>query len=252
VGALLGLERVIGQFLPIVGDRIGAHAGMMDTYLFLVAAAIIEWVARPASAQRWSWAGVAQATAWSIGAALVPIAFFINAVDAILPIFGVLLLLGMAIFLVRTAWRALLLGPVGQDVTPWAFFGTAWLVVYMGLFMWIVSTGGDAGALPSWFFPAFAHAGFVGMMTNLVLAVHLERARATRDVASWAAPTGLWIMNLGLLAFLVLKATSDVRTGALLMGIGVLLSVGTVLWRLWADGRRASVESPRTEPAASG
>jgi hypothetical protein len=32
LGVLLGLERVIGQFLPIVGeDRVGVHAGMMDT-----------------------------------------------------------------------------------------------------------------------------------------------------------------------------------------------------------------------------
>ncbi len=42
VGMLLGLERVVGQFLPLPeGDRVGAHAGMMDTYLFLVASAII-------------------------------------------------------------------------------------------------------------------------------------------------------------------------------------------------------------------
>jgi hypothetical protein len=141
---------------------------------------------------------------------------------------------------------------MGQGVTPWAFFGTAWLVVYMGLFMWIVATGGNADALPSWFFAAFAHSGFVGMMTNLVLAVHLERARASGGVASWAAPAGLWIMNLGLLAFIGLKITSDVRTGALVMGIGVLLSVGTVLWRLWADGSRGASKSARTEPAPSG
>ena len=29
---------------------------------------------------------------------------------------------------------------------------------------------GDFAALPTWFPPVFAHAGFVGMMTNLVLA----------------------------------------------------------------------------------
>ena len=252
VGALLGLEHVIGRFLPLPDDRVGAHAAMMDTYLFLVAAAIIEVIARPASAQGWSWAGVVQAVAWIVGAALVPIAFFLDAVDAILPIFGMLLLLGLAIFLVRTARRALLLGPVADGVKPWAFFGTAWLVVYMGLFLWAVSTGGDFAGMPSWFFAAFAHAGFVGMMTNLVLAVHLERAYATRQLASWGAPAGLWLLNLGLLAFIGLKFASDIRTGALLMGIGVLLSVGTVLWRLWADDGRATSETPAAEAAAGG
>ncbi|NIV40458.1 MAG: hypothetical protein GWN58_66980, partial [Anaerolineae bacterium] len=46
VGMLLGLERVIGQFLPLPQgeDRVGAHAGMMDTYLFLVASSMIEWI----------------------------------------------------------------------------------------------------------------------------------------------------------------------------------------------------------------
>ena len=34
-----------GGFLPLpAGDRVGAHAGMMDTYLFLVASAVVETV----------------------------------------------------------------------------------------------------------------------------------------------------------------------------------------------------------------
>jgi hypothetical protein len=49
VGMLLGLERVIGEFLPLPpGDRVGAHAAMMDTYLFLVASSIV----RMGAAQR--------------------------------------------------------------------------------------------------------------------------------------------------------------------------------------------------------
>ena len=249
VGALLGLEHVIGQFLPISGERVGAHAAMMDTYLFLVAAAVVEWAVRPRSEQRWSWAGVAQAVVWVIGATLVPIAFFLNIVDVILPIFGIFLLVGMAIFLVRTAWRALLAGPMAAGARAWTFFGTAWLVVYMGFFMWIVSSGGDFAALPSWFPPVFAHAGFVGMMTNLVLAVHMERAGAQRSVAAWAEPAALWLMNLGLIAFLALKIASDVRIGALVMGVGVVLGVATALWRLWADGEATVTASAMEAPA---
>lgn len=246
VGALLGLEHVVGRFLPIVGDRVGAHAAMMDTYLFLVAAAIIEWATRPASEHRWGWAGAIQACAWIVGAALVPTAFFLNAVDAILPIFGMLLLGGLAIFLIRVAWRGVLAGPLAAGARAWAFFGTAWLVAYMGFFMWIVSTGGDFGALPTWFPTAFAHAGFVGMMTNLLMAVHFERARAQRGVAGWAEPAAMWLINGGLLLFIGLKIASDIRTGALVMGIGVVLGVGTALWRLWTDDR-ASVPESRLE-----
>jgi hypothetical protein len=244
VGALLGLEHVIGTFLPLASDRVGAHAAMMDTYLFLVAAAVIEWTARPRSEQRLGWAGMVQAGAWVIGAALVPISYFLDLIDVLLPIFGILLLGGMAIFLVRTAWRALLAGPMATGARAWAFFGTAWLVIYMGLFMWIVSSGADFGALPTWFGPIFAHAGFVGMITNLVLAVHFQRADASRSVAPWAEPAALWLMNLGLLTFFALEITSGVRLGALVMGVGVVLGVGTAIYRLWADGRASVSESP--------
>jgi hypothetical protein len=250
VGALLGLEHVIGTFMTLASDRVGAHAAMMDTYLFLVAAAVIEWVIRPRSEQRWSFAGAVQAGVWVIGAALVPISYFLDLIEVLLPIFGMLLLAGMAIFLVRTAWRALLAGPMTSGARPWAFFGTVWLVAYMGLFLWIVSGGGDFSGMPAWFFPVFVHVGFIGMMTNLVLAVHFQRADASRSVASWAEPAALWTMNLGLVAFLALKIAADVRIGALIMGVGVVLGVGTALWRLWTDGRASVTESSAMEASA--
>jgi hypothetical protein len=251
VGALLGLENALGRtFLPLAGDRVGAHAAMMDTYLFLVAAAIVEWATRPLADQRLGWPGMVQTGAWVIGAALVPIAFFLDAVEAILPIFGLLLLVGMAFFLVRTAWRALVAGPLGAGARPWAFFGTAWLVIYMGLFLWAVSSGGDFSAMPGWFFAVFAHVGFVGMMTNLVLALHLERADAQRELIAWAEPATLWLMNLGLIVFLVTRISAEIRTGAIVMGIGVVLGVATVLYRLWNDRGSAVAETPM-EPSAA-
>ena len=247
VGALLGLEHVVGRFLPIEGDRIGAHAAMMDTYLFLVAAAIVEWAIRPVADQRLGWAGAVQAGAWVIGAALVPTAFFLNIVDTILPIFGLLLLVGLAFFLVRTAWRALIAGPTGSGARPWAFFGSVWLVIYMGFFLWAVSGGGDFSAMPGWFFAVFAHVGFVGMMTNLILALHLQRADAQRSLAAWAEPATLWLMNLGLIVFLGLRIAADIRTGAIVMGVGVVLGVATVLYRLWNDGASRVADAPPME-----
>ena len=245
VGALLGLENAMGRtLLPLASDRVGAHAAMMDTYLFLVAAAIIESVIRPASDQRLRWPGVVQGSAWVIGAALVPTAYFLDQIEAILPLFGLLLLLGMGFFLVRTAWRAVVAGPMGPGARAWTFFGTVWLVVYMGFFLWAVSGGGDFSAMPGWFFAVFAHVGFVGMMTNLILALHLERADAQRGLASWAEPTAMWLVNIGLLVFLGLRVTAEIRTGAIVMGVGVVLGVATVLYRLWHDGRSPVPEAP--------
>lgn len=241
LGALLGLERVIGEFLPIVDpDRVGFHAGMMDTYLFLVAAAIIEWIITRDSRRRWTRPGLTQALAWGVAATLVPLSFLLNA-EALLPVFGLLLVLGLVLFLGRAAWRALAIGPAAEDPSArWAFFGTAWLVVFLGLFLYAVGTGGDLESLPSWFAAAFVHAGFVGMMTNLILGVLSARTRERRDVLAWGEPAALWLLNLGLVLFLALQIAADVRIGAIAMGVGVLLGVGVMLARMGAGERRAT------------
>lgn len=237
VGMLLGLERAIGQFLPLPpGDRVGAHAAMMDTYLFLVAACIIEWAIRKEET-RWRWPGLAQALLWMVGASLVPLAFFLNIVDQILPIFMLMLVLGMIIFLARYGWRALASVSVRPGMRAWAFFGAIWLVVYMGLFLYLISLiggGADFSQFPPWLAPTFAHAGFVGMMTNLLMGVVASRAQASAGVWPWAEPASLWAINLGLLAFISLKIAADIRHGAIIMGLGVLLGVVTMLRRLQA------------------
>ncbi len=232
VGMLLGLERVIGQFLPLpAGDRVGAHAAMMDTYLFLVASAIIEWAVRKEET-RWRWPGLLQALLWMVGAALVPIGFFLNIVDQILPVFGIMLLLGMVIFLVRYGWRGLAYIPKGRGVKSWTFFGTLWLIIYMGIFMWAVSSGGDFESLPTWFGAVFVHVGFVGMMTNLIMGLVASRGQESAGVLSWGEPVSFWTINLGILVFLGLKISADIRIGAIIMGLGVLLAVITMLRRL--------------------
>jgi hypothetical protein len=214
VGMLLGLERAIGQFLPLPAeDRVGAHAAMMDTYLFLVASAIIEWVTRKEATRR-TWAGLLQAFAWMVGAALVPIAYFLNIVNQVLPVFGLLLLGGMIIFLIRYAWRALANLPRGAGVKSWTFFGTLWLIVYMGLFMFAVGSG-DFNLLPDWFFATFAHVGYVGMMTNLLMGVAASRGGAKAQLLAWGEGTAMWTINLGILVFLGLEIVVDIRLGSL-------------------------------------
>jgi hypothetical protein len=240
VGMLLGMERVLGQFLPLGPDRVGAHAGMMDTYLFLVAAAVIEWAVRK-EATRWSWLGLLQALCWMVGATLVPLAFFLNVVPQVLPVFGLLLLAGMIIFLIRYGWRGLAYVPRGRGVRSWAFFGTLWLIIYLALFLWAVGTGADFAALPLWFGAVFVHSGFAGMMTNLLMGVVASRGQANAAVWSWGEPVAFWTINLGLLAFFALKITADIRLGAIVMGIGVLIGVFTMLRRLQYRGELAPV-----------
>jgi hypothetical protein len=133
--------------------------------------------------------------------------------------------------------------PTGAGVNSWTFFGVLWLVVYMALFLWAVSTGGDFSVMPGWFFAVFAHAGFVGMMTNLLLGVAASRAQNSASVLPWGEPAALWTINLGLLAFFGLKIAADIRLGALVMGVGVVLGVVTMLLRLRGVERRAMAPS---------
>lgn len=77
-----------------------------------------------------------------------------------------------------------------------------------------------------------AHAGFVGMMSNLLFGVLSERTTDAPLLNEWAEPSAMWVLNIGLLAFLGGKITMDVRHGALVMGIGAVLGVGVMLYRL--------------------
>jgi hypothetical protein len=234
VGMLLGMERLVGEFLPLGPDRVGAHAGMMDTYLFLVAAAVIEWFGSAKASERWSYAGLAQAVMWAVGATMVPIAFFTNTVESVLPIFGLFLIVGMLLFVIRVGWRVLAAGP-GRGRQLWIFAGTIGMLLYFVLFLYaVMGTGGDFSVLPIWFFAAFAHIGFVGMMTNVLMAVLSARAENS-SMVSWGETAAFWTMNVGLILFMVLKIAADIRHGAIIMGIGVLLGVYTMVMRLRAS-----------------
>ena len=168
-----------------------------------------------------------------IGAALVPIAFFLNAVEQVLPIFGLMFLLGMIIFLVRYGWQALTNLPRGKGVKSWIFFGTLWLIIYMGIFLYaVVGTGGDFSVLPEWFGAVFAHVGFAGMMTNLLFAVVASRGQEGAGVLARGEPAAFWGLNLGIIIFLGLEIAIGIRHGAIIMGLGILLGVFVFFRRL--------------------
>ena len=80
-----------------------------------------------------------------------------------------------------------------------------------------------------------SHAGFVGMMTNLIMGVVASRGQEAASVLPWGEVTSLWAINLGILAFLGLEIVADIRSGAILMGLGILLAVFTMFRRLLAS-----------------
>jgi len=71
-------------------------------------------------------------------------------------------------------------------------------------------------------------------MTKLILCVMLAGAANACRVLSSGEPAAMWLINLGLLVFLRLKISSDIRLGAIVMDVEVLLGVGTTVARLRA------------------
>jgi len=253
MGVLLGLELAIGdQILPIEGeDRVGVHAGMMDTYLILVAAGIVEWFVQKDSQKQWTIPGLLQALFLTVAGLVVPVAFLTGLLDQLLPIFGLLLFIGLIFFVVRIGWSALSRNPSHGGVKSWGFFGTFWLVIYVAIFIYfVVSFTNPDASMPDWLGTVFVHAGFVGMMTNIILGVDAARTKDAAHVLSWGESAALWLINLGLLVFFILKITSDTRLGAIAMGIGVLLGVVTMILRLRASGKKGSELAGASEAVA--
>ena len=89
----------------------------------------------------------------------------------------------------------------------------------------------------------FVHSGFVGMMTNLLLGVFSARTQNARRAIQSTEPAALWLMNLGLLIFFGLHIATGTRMGAIVMGVGVLLGVAIMIWRLLASAAEATVEA---------
>ena len=73
------------------------------------------------------------------------------------------------------------------------------------------------------------------MMTNLLMGVIASRGQAGIKALPWGESAAFWIINLGILTFVGLKVAADIRVGAIVMGIGVVLGVFTMFRRLLAS-----------------
>jgi hypothetical protein len=89
--------------------------------------------------------------------------------------------------------------------------------------------------VPHWAGVTFIHASFVGMMTNLLMAVFSARGQNAREIMSGSETLAAWLMNGGMIVFLAMEINSGSRLGAIVMGTGVLLGVFIMIWRLQAS-----------------
>lgn len=224
MGVLVGLNRATGAGIADVG----AHAPVMLFYLLLVAAAVVEWVVAGGTLGRWSPAGLAQALVALLGGVVPAIAISLGIMQ-LMPLMLLGLVAFFLLFLGRVGWKALYTNPLEHGTRAWTFFGTLWLVPVVLLFPAEVAI-----EPPEWFFPVVAHLAFVGMTSNLLFAVLSERTKQARRLHAWAEPAALWLLNLGLLAFVAVEIAMGARHGAYLMGLGALLGVLAMVYRLLA------------------
>lgn len=231
VGVLLGLEYVLGRaIVPAPIDRVGPHAGVMDPYLFLAFAGVVEFLVRPDPAARRRWPGLLQAGLWIASAAAILIGLLAG-IEALAGLTSLLLLVGLIVYLVRIGWRTFTVNPFRSGRAPALFWGGFWFPAYLLMFIAAIPLF-IAGRVPTWLYVVLAHTFFVGMATNLLLATISTYTGPPRPTRARLEAAAAWLINLGMILFLVVEMAYDRAEGALLMGAGVVLGVMAVLWAL--------------------
>lgn len=230
MGVLAGLQNAIGAFLPFeAGSIVSAHRGPMEVYFLIIASALGEWAVLRDDAGRWTGAGMAQAVLWVVAGLSFPLGVFLG----LEPLFIVGFLFGLIllplVFLGRVGWHALRTNPTTPGVAGWHFFGTLWFAVFVVGVVGLLFGGVGETA---WGEVVIFHSLFIGVMTNLLFGVLAGATPGARSFHEWADPAAKWLLNLGLVFFFATEILTGSPHGALVMGLGVLLGVGTMAHRL--------------------
>lgn len=229
MGVLLGLQHAVGSLpLPEGIPAIGFHAGPMDTYAVMIGVAVVEWLVDGDDVRDWTWPGVLQFALFTIAGivSFVPI-------EAVSMMGFLGLLAGSLVFFLRIGWRAVLQNPLQHTHKTWATFAPLWLltfiVIFLGAAFGPLSDAGD------WIGIVAFHSYFVGFLTNSLFGVYSNRTRGSRTLHAWAEPGAFWLLNIGLVAFASTEIMMGSKHGAVIMGLGVLLGVVTMGYRLLGE-----------------
>jgi hypothetical protein len=239
-GALIGVLIQVQRATEIVifkQDAVGGHASaMVFSYLVLVAMGLIEW--RVLGTRGLPKAGLVQLGALFAGGLLLTITLLFldeSATQAVGGIYLLVELVAVGLF----AWRvvpSVLRGGIGRHLVA----STVFVFVAIGIFLYLIFLfiqSGDPNSVNFNLIKASDHAAFIGVTTNLIIALIFSLTAGTRDSSPpWMATLGFWAMNLGLLVFLV-GLGQDIaevkRLGAPTMGVGILLVLYVLAMRLW-------------------
>lgn len=248
-GAVFGVLLQIAFAMEITilpGDGIAAHASAMTFgYLVLAAMGFIEW--RLLGTRDLPRLGVVQVVALFAGGLIISLSLLAGAEQAGGGIYLLTQLVAVVAFVVRIWPRALRVAWLAAEPIRHVAVASIWVVVALILFMYIVftfiSNPDDPNALPLNVLIASDHAVYIGVITNVVLAllsVLLLRADVRR---SWVGQVIFWGVNLGLVVFVVglIVDTADVkRIGAPVMGVTLLVALAILAWTALREPLAAS------------
>jgi hypothetical protein len=242
LGVLLGMELATGDnWLPDGGED--AHpATMVVGFLVPIAMAMAEWAfyfPNPPKATR---AGKIQMVFPFVGGILLMLSLLLDIVP-LAPIAVLLEIVGLVILVVRMwpnvrrlEWRA----ATPERHAVMGAFSVIFTIVLAQYF--IIRYEGDFDLVPFNQLLALDHAEFIGAMTNAIFAMLMAATigrRGTRvdQVVFIAVNVGITGFVIGLLG----DWTPMKHAFTPLMGAGLLLAIGTYIWRL-VPGRAPAAE----------
>ncbi len=248
-GAIFGVLLQVAFAMDIVilpGDAVGAHASAMTFgYLVLVAMGLIEW--RLLGTRDLPRLGVIQVAALFLGGLIISVSLLVGAEQAGGGIYLLTQLIAVVAFVIRIWPRALRVSWVAAEPIRHVATAALWVVVSLILFMYIVyqfiSNPTDPDALPINVLVASDHSVYIGVITNVVLALLtglLFRAEVRR---SWVGQVIFWGVNIGLVVFVIglIADTAEIkRIGAPLMGVTLLIALGLLGWTAFREELTAS------------
>ena len=240
MGVLIGLSHadIVHAFPTRDGvDMVGAHAGPMDMYLALAFGAIVEIlvVTQPV---RWTRPGAAQMVLGVVSGFLTTLGLFTGFAMQLAPPALLLFLVAFGFYFARVGWRAVATNPLAGGRAVPIFWGGLFFPAYILFFVAMVALFFVPGnAVPHALGVAFVHVTFVGMATNLLLAM-----RST--FPQWSSATGpganlkllggaAWAINLGILLFFAGEFLAERKEGAFAMAAGVLIAMFAVERGIW-------------------
>ncbi len=248
IGVLLQVQLATGtQIFGADGDVIGAHAStMVFSYLILVAMGLIEWQVKGTTGR--PILGVVQVLALFGGGVLVA-ATLLFAPDQIQAAGGHYLLLeliAVVLFAIRILPAAVRTDWMADSARRFLAVSSAFVIGAMAIFMIVVASfisNPDPTAINIGLIVASDHAAFIGVMTNIFVALMFMLAADRQDGPAALRQLAFWGMNVGLVVFLagLITDTSLLKQlGAPTMGVSLLVLLAIATMRLRASNLSAA------------